>query len=171
MELTLSTPALLFPAASLLLLVYANRFLNIARLIRELHAEYRHRQEPALVGQITLLRRRLLLLRSMQLMTVASLAACVLCMMGLFAGREFFARAAFITALWLFLGSLLLFLWEAHLSIRALDLHLRDQPAQRLEPRGPLRRPRRWVRGDLGFQRLQFLPVLLLLSFEAFDAA
>jgi len=33
MELTLATPALVFPAASLLLLVYANRFLAVAKLI------------------------------------------------------------------------------------------------------------------------------------------
>ena len=37
MDLTLTTPSLLFPAISLLLLAYTNRFLTLANLIRELH--------------------------------------------------------------------------------------------------------------------------------------
>ena len=35
MELTIQTPALLFPAVSLLLIAYTNKFLAIANLIRE----------------------------------------------------------------------------------------------------------------------------------------
>ena len=40
MEFSLTTPALLFPAISLLLLAYTNRFLALAALIRNLHARY-----------------------------------------------------------------------------------------------------------------------------------
>ena len=40
MNFTMATPALLFPAVSLMLLVYANRFLTVAALIRDLHAAY-----------------------------------------------------------------------------------------------------------------------------------
>ena len=35
-DLTLTTPALLFPAISLLLLAYTSRFLTLAALMREL---------------------------------------------------------------------------------------------------------------------------------------
>ena len=38
-EMTLTTPALLFPAISLLLLAYTNRFLVLAQLIRQLSRE------------------------------------------------------------------------------------------------------------------------------------
>ena len=48
---------------------------------------------------------------------------------------------------------------------------LGDEPAERLESPGALRRPRRRMRGDVGFQRLQLLPVLRLLCFQALDAA
>jgi hypothetical protein len=41
MEMTLATPALLFPAISLLLLAYTNRFLALAALIRDLQEETR----------------------------------------------------------------------------------------------------------------------------------
>ena len=39
--MTLTTPALLFPAISLLLLAYTNRFLTLAQLIRKLADEER----------------------------------------------------------------------------------------------------------------------------------
>jgi len=41
MELSINTPALLFPAISLLLLAYTNRFLAIANLVRRLYEDYR----------------------------------------------------------------------------------------------------------------------------------
>lgn len=41
MEITFNTPAVLFPAISLLMLAYTNRFLALANLIRKLHEQYR----------------------------------------------------------------------------------------------------------------------------------
>ena len=41
MEITLTTPAILFPAVSLLMLAYTNRFLAIASIIRVLHRRYK----------------------------------------------------------------------------------------------------------------------------------
>ena len=72
-ELTLTTPALLFPAISLILLAYTNRFLSYAQLVRSLHEQ--HRQQPSRVtrAQIENLRRRLRLTRTMQALGVASL--------------------------------------------------------------------------------------------------
>jgi hypothetical protein len=40
MEITLNTPALLFPAISLVLLAYTNRFLGLSSLVRTLHEKY-----------------------------------------------------------------------------------------------------------------------------------
>ena len=65
MEITLTTPALLFPAISLLLLAYTNRFLTLANLIRELHAKYKAHQEDILLAQIKNLRYRVILIRDM----------------------------------------------------------------------------------------------------------
>ena len=52
MDLTLTTPALLFPAISLLLLAYTNRFLTLATLIRNLRDRYASTHEAHLRVQI-----------------------------------------------------------------------------------------------------------------------
>lgn len=40
LEISINTPALLFPAITLLMLAYTNRFLSLAALVRKLHIEY-----------------------------------------------------------------------------------------------------------------------------------
>ena len=40
MHIEINTPALLFPAISLLLLAYTNRFLGLSSIIRSLYYEY-----------------------------------------------------------------------------------------------------------------------------------
>ena len=80
MSLELTTPALLFPAISLLLLAYTNRFLTLAALIRELHGRYPKGHEDTVLGQIINLRTRVRLIRAMQALGVVSFsAACSVC--------------------------------------------------------------------------------------------
>lgn len=126
MELTLSTPALLFPAVSLLLLAYTNRFLALAALIRELQARYRESPEPVIKGQIDNLRRRVNLIRAMQEAGVASLFLCVFCMFLLFAGFILPGKLVFAISLLLLMVSLALSVKEIHISVRALNLQLQD---------------------------------------------
>jgi hypothetical protein len=40
MELSINTPALLFPAISLVMLAYTNRFLALSNRVRNLHDKY-----------------------------------------------------------------------------------------------------------------------------------
>jgi hypothetical protein len=70
MEINLTTPALLFPTVSLLMLAYTNRFLTIATIIRNLHDRYREDQNENLLGQIANLRFRVYLIRNMQIFGV-----------------------------------------------------------------------------------------------------
>jgi len=79
-QLSLTTPALLFSAISLLLLAYTNRFLAYASVVRNLHARYKENPDALIVGQIQNLRKRLVLTRTMQLLGIGSLLLCVLCM-------------------------------------------------------------------------------------------
>ena len=125
-NLTLTTPGLLFPAISLLLLAYTNRFLAIATLIRKLHSEYQENPNRLLVGQIKNLRKRVALIRSMQFFGVASLFLCVLCMFLLFADNQFIGKLLFGIALLLLLISLALSLWEIQISVKALNIHLKS---------------------------------------------
>ena len=73
MAISINIPALLFPAISLLLLAYTNRFLVIAQIIRELHKKYlEHADKALIIDQIKNLRRRLTLIRDMQILGVLS---------------------------------------------------------------------------------------------------
>ncbi|HEX7261796.1 MAG TPA: DUF2721 domain-containing protein, partial [Luteolibacter sp.] len=86
MVLEVSTPALLFPAISLLFLSYTNRFLHLSALIRALHGDWLERGDATLRAQIDNLRRRLTLIRTMQLFGAVSLLLCVISMLGVIGG-------------------------------------------------------------------------------------
>lgn len=126
MELNLTTPALLFPAISLLLLAYTNRFLTLANLIRELHRSYRNNPEEIIIAQLSNLRYRVRLIRDMQIFGVSSFFGCVLCMLLLFAGQVITAKYVFGISLLLLLVSLAISLREVQTSIGALNLRLSD---------------------------------------------
>jgi len=126
MELTLTTPALLFPAISLLLLAYTNRFLTIATIIRNLHDRYRNEANDNPLGQIANLRYRTYLIRNMQIAGVLSLLFCVFSMFALFAGWTPGGQWTFAIALILMMVSMLISLRELQISVGALDLLLME---------------------------------------------
>ncbi len=126
MELTLTTPALLFPAISLLLLAYTNRFLTLASLIRELHRSYKNNPEEIIMAQLANLRYRVKLIRNMQIFGVSSFFGCVLCMFMLFAGQINVGKYIFAISLLLLMVSLALSLREVQISIDALSYRLSD---------------------------------------------
>ncbi len=126
MELTLTTPALLFPAISLLLLAYTNRFLTLANLTRDLYAKYRAAPDARLKAQLLNLRYRIGIIRWMQIFGVASFFGCVLSMFLIFAGFDLYATWIFGASLTLLLISLAFSLRELIVSIDALMLHISD---------------------------------------------
>ena len=94
-DLPLSTPALLFPAISLLMLAYTNRFLGLASVVRSLHATWRTSGEPLLVAQIASLRCRIGIIKQMQTLGVLSLMCCTVSMALLFYGCQPSGQATF----------------------------------------------------------------------------
>ncbi len=127
MELQLSTPALLFSAITLLMLAYTNRFLAIATLIRGLHKNYlKAPDQEIIVEQIHNLRRRLTLIKNMQLFGVLSFLLCVLCMFLLFQGYTDIANWVFMVSMGTLLISLGISLVEIQISTKALNLELSD---------------------------------------------
>lgn len=126
MEITLTTPALLFPAISLLLLAFTNRFMALANLIRSLKTRYATTHSHLVYGQIENLRKRLILIRNMQALGISSMFGCVFCMFILFAGYETVGKYVFGLSLLLLLGSLALALREIQISVNALTLELND---------------------------------------------
>lgn len=126
MEITFTTPAILFPALSLLLLAYTNRFLALARLTRELHAQYEQRPDENLRQQIVSLQYRIKVIKNTQVFGVASFFAGVLCVFLLFAGLHLGAQWTFGLSLVLMLVSLALSLREVYMSLDTLSLLLKD---------------------------------------------
>ena len=129
MDMTITTPSLLFPAISLLLLAYTNRFLTIAGLIRRLHSEYKENPSSIILGQINNLRTRVGLIKNMQSLGIMSLFLCVLCMFLLFAGEYVVGKWVFGISLILLLFSLGLSVQEIRISVRALNIQLSDMEA------------------------------------------
>ena len=126
MELNLTTPALLFPTISLLMLAYTNRFLTLATIIRNLYDRYNNDRDENLLGQIANLRFRVYLIRNMQIAGVLSLLMCVVSMFALFAGWLIAGQWSFAFALILMIVSMLISLRELFISVGALDLLLTD---------------------------------------------
>ncbi len=124
MTLEVSTPALLFPAISLLFLSYTNRFLHLSALIRDLHHDWLKNRDATLRAQIDNLRRRLTLIRTMQLFGAISLFLCVLAMFGVIGGLKVASIAAFVAALVLMALSLGCLIYEVWISGGALRILL-----------------------------------------------
>jgi uncharacterized membrane protein YjjP (DUF1212 family) len=127
MEINLNTPALLFPAISLLLLAYTNRFLAIANVVRKLHDDYlQNKDRENALQQIRNLRQRLRYIRLMQGAGVFSFLLCVICMYSIYNGWMIAANFIFATSLLSLLFSLLCSLIEIFQSLNALEVLLKD---------------------------------------------
>ncbi len=126
MDLTIQTPALLFPAVSLLLLAYTNKFLAIANLIRKLVSDYEKKQQHELLKQIHSLRRRVNLIRWMQVCGISSMLLCVVTMYLIHEELQGWAKILFAISLLLMMASLFITLVETVLSAGALRLLLKD---------------------------------------------
>ncbi|MCL4272475.1 MAG: DUF2721 domain-containing protein [Anaerolineales bacterium] len=126
MDFSLTTPALLFPTVSLLLLAYTNRFLTLATIIRSLHDRYQNDHSANLLRQIANLRYRVYLIRNTQIYGTLSLLFCVVSMFALFAGWLTGGQWSFAIALILMIVSLGISLRELQISVGALDLLLME---------------------------------------------
>ncbi|WP_353183032.1 DUF2721 domain-containing protein [Parapedobacter lycopersici] len=127
MKISFNTAALLFPAISLIMLAYTNRFLALAALVRSLHAKYLdHQKSGVLHGQIKNLRYRLKLIKNMQAMGVLSFVSCIACMYCIYREQDYLSELTFALSLLFFTISLMISLLEIQLSNKALELELSD---------------------------------------------
>ena len=124
MEITLTTPAILFPAVSLLMLAYTNRFLTLAGIVRSLHQRYQVEQTKLVRRQIDNLRCRIGLIRWMQTYGILSLISCIVSVVVLFFEFRRAGEVCFAISLVLMLISLLYCLREIQLSGKALEIEL-----------------------------------------------
>ncbi len=126
MLVNITTPALLFPAISLLLLAYTNRFLALATLIRSLKKAYKDDPKRDILGQIQNLRQRLNLIKNMQVFGIVSFFLCVTSMFLIFWENPLVGSYLFGASLVALGVSLGISLRELQISTRALNLELGD---------------------------------------------
>jgi hypothetical protein len=122
LHISLTTPALLFPAISLLLLAYTNRFFSLAALIRKLSKD----NKPIHGDEIKNLRQRIIIIRKMQEAGVSSFAFCVFCMILIYLDFNLIGSLVFGFSLLLLLYSLILSVIEIRISVDALNIHLEE---------------------------------------------
>jgi len=126
MPLTLSIPALLFPAISLTMLAYNARYLAIAALIRQLHKEFKTNSNAPLAQQIRQLRRRLEIIKNMQASAIISFLLAAITMFLVYVELVVWANIIFGISLTFLMVSLVLSLLEVWLSTKALGIQLKD---------------------------------------------
>ncbi|MCX6299096.1 MAG: DUF2721 domain-containing protein [Bacteroidetes bacterium] len=146
MDISINTPALLFPAVSLVLLAYTNRFLALSNRVRSLHDKYLINPTPnkSIHQQIKNLRYRLKLIKNMQTFGVLTFITSIFCIFFIYidqmvVANVFFAlglisfiislvvaNVFFALGLISFIISLFLSLLEIRLSNKAIEIELSD---------------------------------------------
>ncbi len=162
MEIDVTTPALLFPTISLLLLAYTNRFLGLAKTIRDLYQIHQTNPQQRYVDQIDNLRRRVGLIRDMQSLGVSGLLLCTVCMMFIVIGWVTAANVAFAVSLFLMVASLAMSIVEIRMSVGALNLHLADM--ELAQPNDLHDGRRRWFGGFGRFSVASILWMSLVVA-------
>lgn len=126
LDFTLSTPAMIFPAISLLMLAYTNRFVVLADLIRNLHDTHSKNPSDVTLAQITNLKIRMQIIKKMQVFGATSFILSAISMFLSMLNLELQSQLAFGISLVLLIISLLYLLKELRISIDALTIQLQD---------------------------------------------
>lgn len=122
--MTFSTPALLFSAISLFMMAHTNRFLALAKLIRD-HVElYDKTKEDRILRQIMNFKIRLKVIKYSQITAILSFLLCVVSMFFIFLEKLIGAEISFGISLVFLFVSLIFSLHELLLSIGALNIEM-----------------------------------------------
>lgn len=124
MEMTITTPSLLFPAISLLMLAYTNRFVTLANVIRQLSNLENAPSRDIVIRQIENLRTRMAVIRLMQAFGVLSFVFCTLSMFSLLLAFPVAGMYLFAASLLLLVVSLLFSFYEVNISTTAINIEL-----------------------------------------------
>ena len=153
LDITLNTPALLFSTVSLLYIGYTTRFMNIANLVRNLKNKFVETHDPSLLPQISNLRRRIILIRNMQLKGISALFCSVLSIIAIYFRHQHTGEFLFGVGLILLSLSMVSAVREVIISVDALNIELSqvEELKSELEAQGLLHMEdirKFFVRGD-----------------------
>jgi len=118
-------PALIFPAISLLFLAYTNRFLGLTGVARAILREHLASPQPHWEVQLINIRRRLHLIRWMQMCGLGSIILAAMAMGALVNGYPRWGQFIFVCSLTFFIGSLGICVHEIKLSIDAIEVEFK----------------------------------------------
>ncbi len=125
-DFSLTTPALIFPALSLLMLAYTNRFVVLADLIRDLYERHQTHPDERNLNQIANLQFRMTLIKKMQMFGAVAFAIAAISMLAAMVNIPKLSGVLFITSLICLVISLVYLLKELSVSIDALTIQLDD---------------------------------------------
>ena len=132
----ITTPALLFPAISLLFVAYTNRLHSLSVLIRAMttkgsnESKTKHADE-----QINILEKRVIYIRRMQVFGVVSFIFNLMTIILVYLKLYILGNYIFGFGLLMLSGSLLFALLETLISTKALDIHLKNSKELRFFPK------------------------------------
>lgn len=126
MNFDVTTPALIFPAISLLMLAYTNRFVVLAQLIRDLDKQYRETRSKNQLMQIANLRKRMTYIKSMQVLGALAFILAASSMLLNMLGQDYISFIVFGFSLLPLIASLIFLLLELNMSIGALSVQIDD---------------------------------------------
>ena len=127
MNLDISTPALVFPATTLLLLAYTHRFAHLSDHIRQFAEAKKLHNDDTIEAQLNNFHRRIHLVQRTEAFGVMGLIMSLLSSLALFCNAEQVGIIFFVMSLAFILVSLSFALWEIMLSTEALHVLLATQ--------------------------------------------
>ena len=122
--LEISAPALVFPALSVLMLAYTNKFIAISKRVRALHSEHKNNPTRNLQEQIGVMSRRMLYIRNMQITALSGFSANILSIGFILLGAQPIALFLFALGLGLVFTSLVICIIEVYISTKAMTFLL-----------------------------------------------
>jgi hypothetical protein len=125
-DIAVTTPALLFPAITILFLAYSNRFLTIATRIREKHADFNKTHSPIAQKQIVSFRQRIRYIIAMEMFAVLGIISCIVSTGFIFYGFQYYGNVCFSISMVFIILSLFASIIELIFSTRALNIELED---------------------------------------------
>ena len=127
MEITLTTPALLFPAIAILMLGYVNRYLGAANVVRTFKKDYdTGYKHTELVSQLKILKKRVTLFQAMLVVAITGLLLACLSMLFIFISQQELGKISFGLSLAAMIASMVLSLYETALSNKSLCIEIDD---------------------------------------------
>jgi hypothetical protein len=128
MKIDITTPAIIFPAISLLMLVYTNKFLAISSVIRQLVKTAVTKKDEILceetIKQINNLKLRIIFLKITQIFGLGSIFSCLLSIISLLLEWFFLGNNFFIFSLIIMMLSIIFAFIETLISGNALTIEL-----------------------------------------------